>query len=122
MNERKALLDRLLNETELLKNALEANALDVVETVIEQRQQTIDGLALLDNSALSKDEKALLERFQELERSCEALLKQWREDEEREWHKFKIKKRELSQNKKAFNQYSGQAVLQNQGYRFDDKK
>lgn len=117
------LLNQILDDTYILKSAIESEDMDVVETTLARRQTHIEALETLQEGSVADSEVvSLLERFKETDQQCQMALKALMDKTEAAFFENKAEKRDLIKNKKVHGSYQMQVPDQNAGLTIDHKK
>lgn len=117
------LLNQILDDTYILKSAIESEDMDVVETTLARRMTHIDALETLQEGSVADSEVvSLLERFKEADQQCQMALKALMDKTEAAFFENKSEKRDLIKNKKVHGSYQMQVPDQNAGLTIDHKK
>ncbi len=117
------LLNQILDDTYILKSAIESEDLDVIETTLARREMHIDALETLQQGPVADSEVvSLLERFKEADQQCQMALKALMDKTEAAFFENKAEKRDLIKNKKVHGSYQMQVPEQNAGLTIDHKK
>lgn len=116
------IMDQLIEDTRTLLSAIQAETLEEVVDLIEQREELISELETFRGQKLSSEELERLEVFKQVESDVEEVFGLWMTKESESNKLVRVEKMQLNQNKKVINQYNQSSAYNAQGFTLDQKK
>jgi hypothetical protein len=110
---------KILDQSLIMKSAIESDDLDVFENALEDRKELINiliGIHITDNEQF----QSYFDRFQEIEKACEIEMARFREKLQSESLANRKKQHETIKNKQVHDRY--QMNLDHSGSSLDSKK
>lgn len=115
------LVDKLMEDTHMLKSVIEAGDIDVAVEILEHRESIINILKQID----TPNKKTLLleiwPEFSEIDQWCRRAIEALRVKSEAEFYQTKTEKHQIRQTRKVHDLYSNNAHSEFGGM-FDNKK
>jgi hypothetical protein len=116
------IMNKIIEDSYIIKSALQAEDIEIVNETLERRQQWIDELekhAPFDvNSEIGKKFKL----FQEIDQACQSGFEAFKDKIEQEHYSLKNERKQMNVNKKVYNQYQMNVPGQMSGLSIDNKK
>lgn len=116
------LLIKIMDETIIMKSALEAKDFEIANSAIDRRDQLIHQLQQVENRAKHQDEiQVFFNQLKPINDECEVLLEALKEDLLDDFYESKVTKKKAHETKLASGKYTlyGNTVT---GTRFDKQK
>ena len=116
------IMNKIIEDSYIIKSALEVEDIDIVVETLKRRQQWIDELEknapLYANSEIGKKFKL----FQQIDQACQSGFETFKDKIQKEQYQVKNERKQMNVNKKVYNQYQMNIPGQMSGLSIDNKK
>lgn len=122
MAEKYDVMKKIIDETMILKSAIDIEDMDLIESALERRKRLLE---ILKTFRWSKDDEELsnlMEKFQKIDVDCKEALKAMEVKLKVSYHEHRVEKQKAQKSKKAMQGYHQVSAYEASGGQVDRKK
>lgn len=116
------IMNKIIEDSYIIKSALEVEDIDIVVETLSRRQLLIDEL---DKHAPFESNSEIAQKiklFQQIDQECQSRFEAFKIKIQQEQYKVKNERKQMNVNKKVYNQYQMNIPGQISGLSIDNKK
>jgi len=116
------IMNKIIEDSYIIKSALEAEDIDIVVETLSRRQQMIDELEKHAPFEADSEIGKKIKLFQQIDQACQSGFETFKSKIQEEQYKVKNERKQMNVNKKVYNQYQMNIPGQMSGLSIDNKK